>query len=930
MTLATPAQLARAQADGFHRDYRVLVGPRRAYVTAALFTAGEPVTLPVPTYLTGLVGASSTTIPVSSTVGYPTSGMLALTAAHVGGWGPTGWFAYTGTSAGTFTGVTFLHGTPSFGPGARVVQWQEITDLVTEWPAITEAEQDYQTAVIQDWTATLRGVGYRSDVLLPDATVVILERVRAAGSDTGWLVAATGYVRRWEAEGDAAQVRRWQATVESVSTYINRHRVAARQWGRVNLADGASVSASAALGNLLLEPEELAAGAAGTDAANVTDGNPDTGYISSVAPTATPATPTSSATNPPVLVDAVFCWPPAGGPADLQYVVLRLNPYFEEADLTPYALTNRDTLYSPSFVPGWPGDPFDVYVHLDGLKLTTENPTIVLCRNRQTFEEWFGASDVVTVYDWRYLPHGAAFRLDPSADAVRLRLFGYSGSGIAPRIEDEVAWGTMPAYQPNDATVSSELWSGAVLAAPAAGTAYRRSPPAADTDTSADWATESPPVPTDPVTTADTVYLSVDLGEFSVNPASSMTAGSPATGASLTLTDATPLDAAGTVQIDAEQITYTSRDDTTLYGITRGANGTTAASHTTGDLVYHVSALGEATRHYSVGAVEWRRRRIIKNFLLVVPKQVQVWGSRLANPTLPGGASWELDWLYHVPLAGHFNGGAATIVQVPLGGVRLRHVMLRVVQMSDGGRAKIDDVYVWRGQLASGAANDEEGAGAIARELLEEILDAAEITIEPSAFTGTRGDRSVSEATLGQLLQDLLVETMGALRYTLDGRVVLARHPAHPLGARPDVTATLTAAHQRSPQTATNPSRLGIGQVVATLRDHESGEQHVGRYPPVAGPGEIVRLEDLETAVTSPTAAAHVAQTIYLDHPETSRSFSGGTAGPAEWLHVGQRVYVADWSDAAHPGRLYNCRITGVTHGPDGVEQWTAKEWRMP
>jgi hypothetical protein len=54
----------------------------------------------------------------------------------------------------------------------------------------------------------------------------------------------------------------------------------------------------------------------------------------------------------------------------------------------------------------------------------------------------------------------------------------------------------------------------------------------------------------------------------------------------ITVVSAATFAAAGTIQIDNEQITYTGTSSTTFTGCTRGANGTTAASHTTAAPVY--------------------------------------------------------------------------------------------------------------------------------------------------------------------------------------------------------------------------------------------------------------------------------------------------------------------------------------------------------
>jgi hypothetical protein len=58
----------------------------------------------------------------------------------------------------------------------------------------------------------------------------------------------------------------------------------------------------------------------------------------------------------------------------------------------------------------------------------------------------------------------------------------------------------------------------------------------------------------------------------------------------LSVDDANSFPDAGTVRIDNEQISYTSKFGNTLLGVRRGVNGTTAASHATGAVVSFLSA----------------------------------------------------------------------------------------------------------------------------------------------------------------------------------------------------------------------------------------------------------------------------------------------------------------------------------------------------
>ena len=89
-------------------------------------------------------------------------------------------------------------------------------------------------------------------------------------------------------------------------------------------------------------------------------------------------------------------------------------------------------------------------------------------------------------------------------------------------------------------------------------------------------------------------FVSTDSDEWGAETTlnGTITAGSPASGASLTVTaTAGPpaFSSSGTVIVDDEKISYTGTTSTTLTGITRGADSTTPAGHTSGVVVTQFS-----------------------------------------------------------------------------------------------------------------------------------------------------------------------------------------------------------------------------------------------------------------------------------------------------------------------------------------------------
>jgi hypothetical protein len=939
-------------ASQFVRLWRVLIGPPRAMVTVGLFEIGAPVTLPTATTTTTDVDPTTVTVNVASTTGWPTIGTFTIVSSA-----GTGWASYTSLTGTTFTGVRWLSGIFTHASGATVTQWNDISDRITRPPTISENED----LPIYDWEASLEGVNFDGHLFRNDATVCIQQKLTPDGSYgtyTGWLVAAVGYVREWQSTGDSNQVRPWQATVESVSAYIKRHPVPARNYGRHNLAKDASITASPALGDSTLELVEYGGGVGTTEASNVADENPDTRYVSSIAPGSAAETPASSGSASELLIEEVLVEGPVGAPSSLQYIVLKLasySEYYNEEGLNikDHVLTTTNTVFTESSVEDWAPDVYDNYIRCPNITLTPENPRVILCQNRAVYERFFGTGGLAQVFEWRELGAltiGSVRRpptdlpaddltLDPDGDVVQLR---NQRANVEPAILDMVAWGSPSLfYQDNDDT--SQWNEPTTVALGAGGSSIRRKPSQTDTNTAADWAIEERPIPGDARTDTDDVYISVDCGQFNITPDGTQTITSTFPGVNewLNLTDATPLDESGTIQIDTEQITYGERTDTSLKIAARGANGTTPASHANSALVYHVDDDLGANRLYSVDMVELRRQSVLdSNGLPIVPSRVELWASQEASPAYPGTGGYRSDWLAAGALWTHANDNNSLKIIMPLMAPhidivapRVRHVMVRIRAMSDGGRAKLNDLYVWRKQsLSSVTPSGQFGAGIVVYDLLRKVLADSEISIDPQVFVGTSSDRQISAGNIQDILTDLLNETMTTLRYGLDGIVTITRAPTHPLGPRPGRMATLDAAATRSGQEVTRPSRYIYDQLTVEIDDPRTEEFYIAKYPPrQIASGESKRIQ-LRLEVGNENVAAWVAQALYLDDPETSRTFRGTTSGPAEWMHAGDRVFVYDGADvSAEAADLINCRIVSVEHGgDDGVEVFEAKEWRMP
>lgn len=950
---ATEEQLARVRAQVTHREYRVFLGGRRAYVNRSYFTQNEPVTFPAFTNLTADINEESTEIEVGSTVGYEDTGMVILAY----GTNSEGWFTYTGKDSNTFTGCKPLWGIFRHRTGAQVGAWAEITPLVD-----TVRGYDFMTKTAKDWRVELTGHYHNSNLMLTDATVVILERVTPLGGVFGiwtkWNVIALGYARDWHPISDKDKNRAWKTTVESVSTYVRNHRISARRYGRVIASEGGTVTASTALVDTHDESAEWNYGDGDPSKENVIDGNNDTLYISNVAPSRTSETPGTNATQGGIYIDEVGAFPTSYMGSQVQWFSLRISSdhpdYVTGVSLRNIGIGNKQTLadgYATAADPDTSLVPYqfnggNYYLRLPDIVLNEDSPAVVLCRNKQKFLQHYAVADGVEVYDWRFLNGfgndgftGKDFELDPTGDLLQVRYENINNIPFVVR--DMVAWGTVAAFwiDGNDEDESNTQWNDpTTVTIPTDGSSIRRYPTQTDTNTAADWAEETDPVPGLSRVNNNPVYISTRLPLFTVNLADNITDSSPANGEWLELTDANELDESGNILIDSEEFHFTQRDDTrVLLDETggRGANGTTPASHTTSALVYMVDDDLGATRYRKIDHViikRWMRlAEVGGQSIPIVPKYVDIWVSQEESPAYSGGG-YRTDWVNEGALVTATNFQNATKWKIPLPiPIRARHRMLRIFEMSDGGRAKANEIQDIRYGLSGGVAQGH--IAGVLRDMISEVIDLDDIAVNRDSFPGTVADLTTPpNSNLGTILDNVLGDYAGLIEYDkVNGGCRLQRHPIHPLGDREEIFATLGPASLQTDFPFSRVSRLRIGQVIVEMTDLESGDKYEGRYPPQAGTNGTIKRIPVKRAGGSPQAAAEYAEMLYKADTEISGKGWFKTTGIGDFLTTGQRLWVFLYDDDAYDnGRYENVMVTGVEHNnEDGGETVYIQEWRM-
>ena len=245
--MATSDEISRTEAPTFDFEMKFYVGGPYALANLHAITAGSGYTATVSTTTTADVDEDSTTIPVVSTSGF-TTGFVVIHPEDTGELYEV--IGYGGTTSTTFTNLTRYTDDVDLlrhASGATVSEWVDITSFVTGVPTLSISGKD---EVVQ-WEPEIQGVRFNSNLLANDRSLLAMWRFRPKDGDlstwTDWEVAFCGYVVELSGEDSYKQEKKWSAKVASLEAYVSNTDVPAQEYGRVNLADGASVEVSSTI-----------------------------------------------------------------------------------------------------------------------------------------------------------------------------------------------------------------------------------------------------------------------------------------------------------------------------------------------------------------------------------------------------------------------------------------------------------------------------------------------------------------------------------------------------------------------------------------------------------------------------------------------------------------------------------------------------------
>lgn len=391
-------------------------------------------------------------------------------------------------------------------------------------------------------------------------------------------------------------------------------------------------------------------------------------------------------------------------------------------------------------------------------------------------------------------------------------------------------------------------------------------------------------------------WLLVTIPGIGITLAQDITASSPANGGNLYLygpdktysTDG--LSASGTLVIGDEEMAYVSK--TTEYVTLaasggRGANGTTAASHKEGDLIY-IKDGTVYTDAYLISAIGWKGGKSG-----IYPKAITLYRSNLVDKVrTPEEDNYLTDWTSVVALT---TNSAASHTAYSIN-ARVRHLLYEVYSMTqDPARVRLAEVNVYLNPSTHNAnlwmaTNTSAGA------LIQRLCELAGLPTGALSHSGTPA--IATTVTARDNAWSVVVDTAEFAGC----RVTVARDSKLVISADTFWTGTPTtvAAWTRSNAvSAQKVFRKGnpVSQVVLPWKTPSGDASGKAIYPATAGRGR--KQEEAETLYANASAAATAARRLYyrslypfevmVQAAGTARTNRAGEAHSLTWAFTPDR-----------------------------------------
>lgn len=974
----TADQTARLSAGAIDYEYKIYAGGPRSATIEQDVDEGQPYTATASTTLASAWDGVSTTISLTDASAFPSAGGFYAAYVYTGGLHYAAKFvAYTGKSGNDLTGCTLADqwglpvtdevtaGPPTGGlghpAGQTVSAWAEITAKVTGLDFGERAEGS-----LGRWEAALSGIDYDHGLLAQNRTILAMIRWSPAPSEASgwsdWEVLFLGYVARATTTDDYHEAAAWTATVRGIDLYLENTDAPAKSYGRANLALGASTtgstarSASAGIGH-----DGEIVGLPDLDTDQATDESLSTLFCADTAPSRSAGTAPLSGGYPFI---GEVGWGPTGSGADGAYVVIwaRAEAQASHWDLqTHITATATGATLAANITAGSPASGGNLTVNntagldeqqgtikidseeinytlrvngqlqniergangttadshsagaaitaaanlntkdVDGLPTIPTQGRMIWCRKREALESWANLSGL-DVVEWRTVQgtHQTGEKLDSLRQAGdKLRIRGENAPGAAYQTRHTVSWGTAAesgwptgAIGYGQALICTDL---------------------SDPSNGANWQIIDAPSPGRNASATYTAHIAAEVPAFAITLASTLSGGE--TEIPITPTAAGLTQSGGTIQLDAEQITYTGIEY--VSGNTYRLTGCSAVAtgHSAGITVYQVED-GTAHTMERIGRIAWRRRLVLDSAgAPIVPQAFIIWTSTLTSPTYPDDTTpatvtWRADWERVATVEDWSRADWST--PDAWAGARAKHVLMVCEAMSNGGRFLLNELEFFRSADTDPSETAPDTAGGVVTEILEGFGLAA--TQMDAASVGPIATRLVTARTrIWSLFGELADLTGGRFQILRDNKATWRRHPDHPLGGLPDIVAAFTRSNARRAR-VTHAQRNRYSQVILAARNPITQESYTATYPNTAHAlGEPLEIE--RTFYGGAQEAGYLAEMIFRQANRQS-TVEIVPRGHADGLRLWDRVTLTwdlDRGNLLYSGR--NFLIVGITLG---------------
>ncbi len=951
--VASASDINRTKSSHLDFDVKIYVGPKREQISAADIKDGLALTnTNASTILTNAYTPGDSSLSVGRTAQFSSSGAI---------WISNNLIVYGSKTDTTFGSLQWASPIV-LSSGLTVTQWQQLenADKITINGTLDSATGSF--------TASLSGYKFDSRLISPDYSILIQLRVYPSyppsprigaplsvartgapnanySSSTGsywspWFDFYIGYIKEDSISVDW-KTNTWGCSLEGTSQYLKKAQADAHSFGRIDLALSKQTSASSTLNELSWERISSSNlngeyyGSPTIASGNCVDGNRDTLWISDTSPfVSTGGTPIRQRN---IEIIRAFMKAPLGE-ADYRY------QWFElwNSSTIPNNLGQRRIFGTKNYAARGMSlsKLLDVNINKGGEVSLGDGESIIFCYDLECFKRLFPTTFGVKVVQWR--DAYPDFWFDPNDDYLVMTLdsyferdtghfdqTGHYGGGIQ--------WGTEKTFIVGsiDTTANSPRTKDAGLVMMPRplypGEAY-------DRDVTVDY---------DPTTASGTAgyrivsvprpgqfffnsgnaqFLSVDLGTLETT----LTAPINATDTIIPVATTASFNESGYILIDDEVISYgvggkqSQSFETALAGRGRNVIGMSdATSHTAGTKVYQVDLVwgfsfnvaDAAVRQElcNVSKIEWSRTQGKP-----VPKYGQIYYSIYSNPATPlSSSTWGRDW---EPVCAINNSGnpQSSISYQLAAPTRMRQVLFYIEQMSDGKRAKLNEVKVWE-------ATDDPmsfSVGEVVKHFLVSHFGLSDSELTLIKTGPTYGHLNTAKSKYWQALSSLAENTNMVFVVDQFNKIWFVQNPViHYPAAQSNIVGSDTSL---TPVVAFNwdadsiykldvkkyPTH-NVSQVVLTARDEINERTHEARYPDTPD-----NLGDELTANIALFAGPNEAiWTARQKYKYANRGWGlQWTCGLVDWVRLGQRhVVTYNIDEAGVYLNGINVVVTGIT-----------------